>query len=224
MEERRRRLLEDLNDAIKGELRVDRAAVVAYSTDASLYEIEPLAVAFPRETRDVEILAAYSADNNIPLIARGAGSGLAGGAIGSGIVIDFSRHMNQVVSIGEDRVRVQPGVVREKLNEQLRERGRYFAPDPSNTRITTVGGMLGVDGAGSHAVRVGSARDHVETIECVLSGGQRLELGRELLAGRDSSTDATSLNRDSAVMLSESACFAPATACTDPARKRTTDP
>ena len=60
MEERRRRLLEDLNDAIKGELRVDRAAVVAYSTDASLYEIEPLAVAFPRETRDVEILAAYS--------------------------------------------------------------------------------------------------------------------------------------------------------------------
>ena len=204
MEERRRRLLEDLNDAIKGELRVDRAAVVAYSTDASLYEIEPLAVAFPRETRDVEILAAYSADNNIPLIARGAGSGLAGGAIGSGIVIDFSRHMNQVVSIGEDRVRVQPGVVREKLNEQLRERGRYFAPDPSNTRITTVGGMLGVDGAGSHAVRVGSARDHVETIECVLSGGQRLELGRELLAGRDSSTDATSLNRDSAVMLSES--------------------
>ena len=73
MEERRRRLVEDLNDAIEGELRIDRVAVSAYATDASLYEIEPLAVAFPRHSRDVEILAAYSADNNIPLIARGAG-------------------------------------------------------------------------------------------------------------------------------------------------------
>ena len=204
MEERRRRLLEDLSDAIEGELRVDRVAVAAYSTDASLYEIEPLAVAFPRRTRDVEILAAYSSDNSIPLIARGAGSGLAGGAIGSGIVIDFSRHMHQIVSISEDRVRVQPGLVREKLNERLRESGRYFAPDPSNSRITTVGGMLGVDGAGSHAVRVGSARDHVEAIECVLSGGQRLELGREFLTGLETPSDTASLNRDSAVILSDS--------------------
>ena len=204
MEERRRRLVEDLNDTIEGELRVDRVAVAAYSTDASLYEIEPLAVVFPRRTRDVEILAAYSADNNIPLIARGAGSGLAGGAIGSGIVLDFSRHMNQIVSISTDRVRVQPGVVREKLNEQLREHGRYFAPDPSNSRITTVGGMLGVDGAGSHAVRVGSARDHVESIECVLSGGQCLELGRELLAGRDTPSETASPKRDNPVILSDS--------------------
>ena len=75
MDEQRRRLVEDLNDAIEGELRVDRAAIAAYSTDASLFEIAPLAVAFPRRTRDVEILAAYSADNDIPLIARGAGSG-----------------------------------------------------------------------------------------------------------------------------------------------------
>ena len=205
MEERRQRLVEDLNDAIEGEIRVDRVAVSAYATDASLYEIEPLAVAFPRQTRDVEILAAYSSDNNLPLIARGAGSGLAGGAIGSGIVIDFSRYMNQIVSISEDRVRVQPGVVREKLNERLREHGRYFAPDPSNSRISTIGGMLGVDGAGPHAVRVGSARDHAESIECVLSGGQRLELGREALMRHATLSEAISLNRDSAVILSDSA-------------------
>ena len=203
MEERRRRLAEDLNDAIEGELRVDRVALAAYSTDASLYEIEPLAVAFPRGTHDVEIMAAYSADNSIPLIARGAGSGLAGGAIGSGIVIDFSRHMNQVLSITDDRVRVQPGVVRDQLNNRLREHGRYFAPDPSNSRISTVGGMLGVDAAGSHAVRVGSARDHVYSLECVLSGGQRMELGRESLATRIQTPDATYLDRDSAVILSE---------------------
>jgi FAD/FMN-containing dehydrogenase len=191
VDERRRRISEDLNDAIEGEIRVDRVALAAYSTDASLYEMEPLAVVFPRHTQDVEILGAYSADHNIPLIARGAGSGLAGGAIGHGIVIDFSRHMNRIISISEDRVRVQTGVVREKLNQQLRERERYFAPDPSNGRITTVGGMLGVDGAGSHAVRIGSARDHVESIECVLSGGQRVEFGREPLfeeSGSDEST------------------------------------
>ena len=181
MDELRRRLAEDLTDAIEGELRIDRAAVAVFSTDASLYEIEPLAVVFPRQAKDVEILASYSADNGIPLIPRGAGSGLAGGAIGRGIIVDFSRHMNQVVSIGSDRVRVQPGIVREQLNQILREHGRYFAPDPSSSRVMTIGGMLGVDAAGSHAVRIGSTRDHVESIECVLSGGQRLELGRESL-------------------------------------------
>ncbi len=182
MEEQRRRLVEDLTDAIEGELRVDRAAAAVFSTDASLYEIEPIAVVFPRQKRDVEVLAAYSADNGIPLIPRGAGSGLAGGAIGRGIVVDFSRHMNRVLSIDGDRVRVQPGLVRDQLNRELRPYGRYFAPDPSNSRITTIGGMLGVDAAGSHAVRCGSTRDHIESIECILSGGQRLELGRESLA------------------------------------------
>ena len=112
MEEQRRRLVEDLTDAIEGELRVDRAAAAVYSSDASLYEIEPLAVVFPRHTHDVEVLAAYSANNGIPLIPRGAGSGLAGGAIGSGIVVDFSCHMNRILTIDGDRVRVQPGVVR----------------------------------------------------------------------------------------------------------------
>jgi len=181
VEELRRRLVEDLTDVIEGELRVDRAAVAMFSTDASLYEIEPIGVVFPRHAHDVEALAAYSADNGIPLIPRGAGTGLAGGAIGPGIVVDFSRHMNRIVSIDGDRVRVQPGVVREQLNQQLREHGRHFAPDPSNGRFTTIGGMLGVDAAGSHAVRFGSTRDHVESIECVLSGGQRVELGREML-------------------------------------------
>lgn len=181
MEESRRRLVEDLTDAVEGEIRVDPAAVAVYATDASLYEVEPLAVVCPRSARDVEVLAEWSADQRVPLIARGAGTGLAGGAIGRGVVIDFSRHMHGLLRIDADTVRVQPGISREQLNRRLREQGRYFAPDPSNSAITTVGGMLGVDAAGAHAVRVGSARDHVHSIECILSGGQRLELGRERL-------------------------------------------
>lgn len=179
MEEVRRRLVEDLSDVVEGEIRVDRSTVALYSTDASLYEVEPIAVHFPRTSRDVERIAAWSADQRVPLIARGGGTGLAGSAIGPGIILDFSRHMNSVISINGDTVRTQPGITRDQLNRQLRMHGRYYAPDPSNSAVTTIGGMLGVDASGSHAVRVGSARDHVHSLECVMSGGQRLELGQE---------------------------------------------
>ena len=181
MDELRYRIDEDLTDLIEGDIRTDPASIASYSTDASLYEIEPLAVAMPRSAEDVEQLAAWSAENEIPLIARGSGSGLAGGALGQGVVLDFSRYMNRIISMSGDQVRVQPGITREKLNRALLQHGRYFAPDPSGTRTTTVGGMLGVDAAGSHAVRVGSARDHVFSVECVVSGGQRFEAGMEPL-------------------------------------------
>ena len=89
--------------------------------------------------------------------------------------------MRRVESINEETIRVQPGIVRDRLNHLLRPYGRYFPPDPSNTSVTTVGGMLGVDAAGSHAVRVGSMRDHVESLEVVLAGGQVFEAGVEPL-------------------------------------------
>lgn len=178
MEEIRRRIAEDLTDALHGALRVDALTTALYATDASLYEIEPLAVVCPRSAEDVCTVATYASENEIPVIPRGAGTGLAGGALGRGIVLDFSVHMNQVLHIGEEKIRVQPGIVHAELNRQLRDYGRYFAPDPSNSAVTTIGGMIGVDAAGSRAVRVGSTRDHVDSIECVLMGGQRLELSR----------------------------------------------
>ena len=182
MEELRRQIAEDLTDLLEGELRTDHVTAALYSTDASLYEIKPLAVAFPKSTKDVATLATYASDNQIPLIPRGAGTGLAGGCLGAGIVLDFSRHMNRVLSIKGRTVRVQPGVTRNALNKELRQHGLYFAPDPSNSEITTLGGMLGVDAAGSHAFRVGSTRDYVESVECVLMGGQTVELGKESVA------------------------------------------
>lgn len=183
MEDVRRQIAEDLVDTLEGDLRIDDVTTALYATDASLYEIKPLAVAFPRSTADVELLAAYSSRFNIPLIARGAGTGLAGGCLGRGIVVDLSRYMNRLISIDRDTVRVQPGITRAALNAQLKEHGRYFAPDPSNSAITTIGGMIGVDAAGSHAFRVGSTRDHLQSLQCVLMGGQTLELGREPLGG-----------------------------------------
>ncbi len=179
MEEARTQIAEDLTDSLEGELRIDDVTTALYATDASLYEIKPLAVAFPKHATDVATLAAYASDNDFPLIPRGAGTGLAGGCLGAGIVVDFSRHMNKLLSIEGDTVRVQPGITLAELNRTLRQHGRHFAPDPSNAAITTIGGMLGVDAAGSHAFRVGSTRDHVDSVQCVLMGGQVVELGSE---------------------------------------------
>ena len=182
MDERRRRILDDLAGSLDGEVRVDPLTVAMYSSDGSLYEIPPLGVAFPRHRDDVVALAKYAAETRTPLIARGAGTGIAGGALGRGVIVDFSRHMHAVEAIGEETVRVQPGIVRDRLNAALREQGRYFPPDPSNTAITTIGGMLAVDAAGSHSVRVGSTRDHVHGIELVLAGGRVIEAANHLLS------------------------------------------
>ena len=141
--------------------------------------MKPLAVAFPKNVSDVATLAAYSADSRIPLIPRGAGTGLAGGCLGQGIVVDFSRHMNRVLSLDGETVRVQPGITLAELNATLKQQGRVFAPDPSNAATTTIGGMIGVDAAGSHAFRVGSTRDHLKSAQCVFIGGQIAELGNE---------------------------------------------
>lgn len=181
MDERQQRITEDLSSLLKGEIECDPLTCAIYSTDASLYQIKPTGVAFPKDRDDVITLARYSAETDLPLIPRGAGTGLAGSALGEGLIVDFSRHMRHVESIGETTVRVQPGVVRDQLNNVLREHGRYLPPDPSNTAITTIGGMLGVNAAGSHAIQVGSMRDHVESIELVLAGGHLLELGSESL-------------------------------------------
>lgn len=185
MEEIQTPLQEDLSDSFEGELRTDDATRALYSTDASLYQILPAAVAFPKTTNDVSVLAQYASENNIALIARGSGTGLAGGCLGSGIVVEFSKYMNRILSTGMDTVRVQPGATRDQINRHLKPQGRYLAPDPSNSAISSIGGMIGVDAAGSHAIRVGSIRDHVQSVQSVLIGGQVLELGVEPVKPKD---------------------------------------
>lgn len=182
MDQQRLHLIEDLAGLLDGEVACDSLTAHCYATDASLYQVTPLGVAFPRHTDDVAALAKYASETNTPLIARGAGTGLAGGCLGEGLIVDFSRYMNRVLRIDEKTVTVGPGVVRDELNRQLRPLGRYFPPDPSTTATTTIGGMLGVDAAGSHSVRVGSTRDHVQSLEVVLADGSRFEAASEPLA------------------------------------------
>lgn len=170
---------EDLSGVLTGEVRSDTGTAALYATDASLHQLRPLAVAFPKNADDVAAIVRYAADQNLPVISRGGGTGLAGSALGSGIVVDFSRHMNQILQIRDRTVVVQPGVVLDDLNRALAPTGRHFAPDPSNASITTLGGMIGVDAAGSRAVRVGSTRDHLAELQVVLADGTIQWLGQE---------------------------------------------
>lgn len=178
MDEQQLRILDDLQGEFSGELRFDAVTREVYSTDASIYQILPLGVACPRNTQDVVALARYAYENDIPLIPRGSGSGVAGGCLGRGLILDFSRHMQRVLQIDSETVRVEAGVVRDQLNRQLRTHGRYLPPDPSNTATTTIGSMIAVDAAGSHAVRVGSTRDYVKSVETVLADGFLFEAER----------------------------------------------
>jgi FAD/FMN-containing dehydrogenase/Fe-S oxidoreductase len=179
--ERQRQLTEDLSGIFRGEVHCEPLMLSAYASDASIFQVSPLGVARPIDRDDVVVLAKYAVETGTPLVARGAGTGVTGAAIGDGLIVDFSCHMSNVESIAEETVRVQPGVVRDRLNHILRPHGRYFPPDPSNTAVTTVGGMLAVDAAGSHSIRVGSMRDHVASIETVLAGGTVVEFGEESL-------------------------------------------
>src|SRR5690606_35382287 len=98
----------------------------------------------PRTLADVVAVVEYAAENHLPIHPRGAGTGLAGESLGAGIVLDFSRYMRRVLEVGDDFVRVQPGIVHAQLNEILRPLGRHFGPDPAMSSVTTMGSVVAV--------------------------------------------------------------------------------
>ncbi len=171
----RDRIEADLRGLLDGEVRCDEAFLQMYASDASIYEVRPVGVVRPRGLSDVVACVQYAAENEIPIHARGAGSGLAGDSLGPGLVLDFSHSMRRIVAIDQDTVVVQPGVVLAHLNRQLAKSGRVFGPDPATRSVTTMGSVLAVDAAGSHWPAYGSARDHVLSMQIVLADGQVIQ-------------------------------------------------
>ncbi len=177
MDQDRERIEADLRGLLDGAVRCDDLFTQMYATDASIYEIRPLGVIRPRGVADIIACVQYAAENQIPLHARGAGTGVAGACLGPGLVIDFSYSMRRVLQVDAETVRLQPGVVCAQLNRHLAEHGRFYGPDPANTEVTTVGGMLARAACGSHWPRYGSARDTIESMQLVLADGSLVSVG-----------------------------------------------
>jgi FAD/FMN-containing dehydrogenase/Fe-S oxidoreductase len=179
VDEIRARIYDDLRGILGGELLFEPIERAPYAHDASLYEIDPLGVVVPRTREDVANLVRYASENAIPLHARGAGTGLAGETLGSGLVVDFSRHFRRIVAIESDRVVVQPGVVLDVLNARLAPLGRKVGPDPSHSESRTIGGMVGLDAAGIRSLRYGTTADHVKRLSVIFANGEMDDVGFE---------------------------------------------
>ncbi len=175
MDKERERIQADLRGLLDGDVRCDDVFVQMYSSDASVYEIRPLGIVRPRGLSDVVACVQYAAENEIPIHARGAGTGVAGESLGPGIVLDFSYYMRRVLEVNDDRVRIQPGIVHAQLNRTLGPYGRLFGPDPATRSVTTMGSVMALDGSGSHWPQYGSARGRVERMQVVLADGSVIE-------------------------------------------------
>lgn len=181
MDERRARIQEDLRGLLEGDVRCDDVFLQLYASDASIYQLKPLGVVRPRSTADVVACVQYAGTHQIPLHARGAGTGLAGESLGPGLVLDFSKYLRRIIETDDETVRVQPGVVLERLNTHLASFQRTFGPDPAMSQVTTMGSVAAIDGAGSRWLKYGSASTQIERLQVVLADGAVLELGREPL-------------------------------------------
>jgi FAD/FMN-containing dehydrogenase/Fe-S oxidoreductase len=164
---------------LDGELACDALAVTAYSTDASEYQEQPVAVAFPASEADVRELVRFAAAHRVGLIPRGAGTSLAGQVVGNGIVVDLGRSLNAIVAldVARRRVRVQPGVVRNELNRFLAPHGLFFGPETSTANWATLGGMVGNNSCGSNSIAYGSTRDHLVSARGFLADGSEVTFG-----------------------------------------------
>jgi FAD/FMN-containing dehydrogenase/Fe-S oxidoreductase len=179
VDERRARIHDDLRGMLEGELLFEPLDRAPYAHDASLYEIDPLGVIVPRTEADVVSIVRYAAENSIPLHPRGAGTGRAGGTLGPGLIIDFSRHFRRVIAIQPETVVVQPGVVLDVLNAQLAPFGRRIAIDPIGSEACTIGGMISHNASGMRSLRHGAILDHVAQLRVVFANGETAVLGQE---------------------------------------------
>lgn len=163
-----------LKEQISGEVRFDESARVLYSTDASIYEMEPVGLVLPRNEQDVINLTLWALDHNVSILPRGGGTSLAGQSVGSSIHVDFSKYMNQIgeLNLNERWIWVQPGVVLDELNEYLRPHGLLFGPDVSTSSRANLGGMIGNNSCGARSLIYGKTVDNILELQVVLADGQ----------------------------------------------------
>ncbi len=162
-----------LKTQLEGDLFTDNTTRRLYATDASAYREMPLAVAIPAHKQDLITLVNYARENGKSLIPRTAGTSLAGQVVGGGIVVDISKHFGKILEINaeEGYAWVEPGIIRDDLNEALAEHGFFFAPETSTANRAMIGGMIGNNSCGSNSVVYGSTREHLLEVNTILADG-----------------------------------------------------
>ncbi|MEO1010796.1 MAG: FAD-linked oxidase C-terminal domain-containing protein [Bacteroidota bacterium] len=170
-------LFGELQKELQGELYTDKLTTTLYSTDASVYRKIPGAVAFPKTVGDIQRLVSFAKKNNLGLIPRTAGTSLAGQCVGDGIVVDVSKHFTKILhlDIEKRQVRLQPGIIRDELNQYLEPHGLYFGPNTSTSNRCMIGGMVGNNSSGTTSIQYGVTRDKVVTLKAILSDGSEAE-------------------------------------------------
>jgi len=168
-----------LEAALEGEVRFDPYSRMLYSTDASMYKIEPIGVVIPRSAEDAQRAVEISAEHGAAVLPRGGGTSLAGQTVGRAVVMDFSKYMNRVIEhdAEEGWARLQPGLVQDHLNAYLRPHGFVFGPNTSTSSRATLGGMLGNNSSGSRSIVYGKTVDHVIEVSGFLAGGEPFSFG-----------------------------------------------
>jgi FAD/FMN-containing dehydrogenase/Fe-S oxidoreductase len=164
---------------IKGEVLFDRATRGRYSTDASIYQMEPVGVIIPETIDDVVAAMSIARDEGIPVLARGGGTSQCGQTVNRALVIDCSKHLRRILHVDAEArtALVEPGLVLGHLNNALRAKGLFFPVDPSTHARCTIGGMAGNNSCGSKSIRYGLMVDNVQAIEAILSDGSQHRFG-----------------------------------------------
>ena len=171
----RQDIADELTRRVDGEVRFDPYSRLLYSTDASIYQMEPIGVVIPRTTDDVQAVVEFAAGEGIPVLPRAGGTSLAGQTVNHAIVLDFSKYLNNVLEVNAEEgwARVQPGIILEQLTKQVANHGLQYAPDPTTANRACVGGGIGNNTCGAHSVIYGKTLDHIKELDVVLSDGSR---------------------------------------------------
>ena len=169
--------LEHLQNTIDGDVKFDNLHKTIYATDASVYRKLPLGVAYPKHVNDITSLIQFANDNQSSLIPRTAGTSLAGQCVGEGLVVDVSKYFTEIISldIEKKQITVQPGVVRDALNEYLKPHGLFFGPNTSTSNRCMIGGMVGNNSSGTTSIQYGVTRDKIVSMKTILSDGTEVE-------------------------------------------------
>ncbi len=198
-------IFKELREKITGNVLDNELSRSLYSSGASLFRIKPRAIVQPKNKQDIVETIKFAGVYKIPITPRGGGTSRSGNELGAGILLDFSKNLNQIIELNvkERWVRVEPGLVLADLNRHLKAHNLYFPIDPSTIDSATIGGMVANNSSGPHAVKYGTTRAHVKSLELILANGNVVRTDRVPLSGTAQPSPVASLAVNVAAIVKE---------------------